>query len=192
MLNSVLTGLSSNTVPGKWIPNRPSLCCKHTDKCYRRSIALGAISMRLISDSFTLKSHNWYLMWNTETLHRSQLSPCSRDILIIVAGMSLRSSTPLPKTSLLSKRHLPSHHCRGPFGIVFWEQRYSSLHSGQSLARDNFRGIIANLCGNIADPCSDWWLHGHWCSDWRVQVPMPMVEQPTKHYKTLLNIVKHS
>ena len=31
-----------------------------------------------------------------------------------------------------------------PLEIVFQEQSYSSLHSGQSTAWDRFRGIIAN------------------------------------------------
>ena len=49
--------------------------------------------------------------------------------------------------------------------IVFQEQSYSSLDSGQSLAWDHFGsviadpcGIIADICGVIADPCSDWLL----------------------------------
>ena len=48
-----------------------------------------------------------------------------------------------------------------PLEIVFQKQSYSSLHSGQSLAWDHFRGNIDNLCGIIADfggvivdPCS--------------------------------------
>ena len=41
--------------------------------------------------------------------------------------------------------------CRSPsLEIVFQEQSYFSLHSGQSLARNHF-------CGIIADPCGDWW-----------------------------------
>ena len=31
---------------------------------------------------------------------------------------------------------------------VFEEKSYSSLHSGQSLAWDHFRSIIADACGN--------------------------------------------
>ena len=41
---------------------------------------------------------------------------------------------------------------RTPLEIVFQEQSYSSLHSGQSLAWDHFRGDINNPCGVIADP----------------------------------------
>ena len=48
-----------------------------------------------------------------------------------------------------------------PSEIVFQEQSYSSLNSGQNLAWDHFRGntddpcgVIANFCGIMADPCS--------------------------------------
>ena len=40
-----------------------------------------------------------------------------------------------------------------PLEFVFQEQSYSSLHSGQSLAWDHFRGNIDDPCGVIADPC---------------------------------------
>ena len=37
-----------------------------------------------------------------------------------------------------------------PLEIVFQKQSYSSLHSGQSLAWDNFRCVIANPCSDCA------------------------------------------
>ena len=39
-----------------------------------------------------------------------------------------------------------------PLEIVFQEQSYFSLHSGQSLAWDHFHGIIANPSIVIANP----------------------------------------
>ena len=40
-----------------------------------------------------------------------------------------------------------------PSEIVFHEQSYASLYSGQSLAWDRFLGNIDDPCGIIADPC---------------------------------------
>ena len=37
--------------------------------------------------------------------------------------------------------------------FVFQEQSYSTLHSGQSIAWDHFRGDIDDPCGVIADFC---------------------------------------
>ena len=39
-----------------------------------------------------------------------------------------------------------------PLEIVFQEQSYSSLNSGQSLAWDHFNGDIADPCGGFANP----------------------------------------
>ena len=82
--------------------------------------------------------------------------------------------------------------------FVFQEQSYPSLHSGQSLAWDHFRGDIndpcggiANFCGVIADPCG---VIDDPCGV--VAIPercelSPIVLRLAKHYKTLLNIMKH-
>ena len=54
---------------------------------------------------------------------------------------------------ILAARHTPLE-------LVFQEQSYSGLHSGQSLAWGHFRGdiddpcsVIADFCVVIADPC---------------------------------------
>ena len=59
-----------------------------------------------------------------------------------------------------------------PLEIVFQEESYSSLHSGWSLAWDQFHGIIADpcsiitdLCGIVGDPCGDWQPRGRRCGD---------------------------
>ena len=66
-----------------------------------------------------------------------------------------------------------------PLEFVFYEQSYSSLHSGQSLARDHIRGdiddpcgtiadfsgVIANFCRVIADPWGDRKLRDRRCGD---------------------------
>ena len=75
--------------------------------------------------------------------------------------------------------------------FVFLEQSYANLHSGRSLAWDHVRGdidvpcgAITNFCGIIADP---WAISGRTVAD----AATPIVVRLAKHYKTLLNIVKH-
>ena len=80
-----------------------------------------------------------------------------------------------------------------PSEIVFQEQSYSSLHSGQSLAWDHFRGGIDNFCGVIADPCSIVMiLRGRRClslRDWLNIVKHH--ETLVKHCDTSWNAIKH-
>ena len=65
---------------------------------------------------------------------------------------------------------------RTPLEIVFHEQSYYSLHSGQTLAWDHFHSIITNQCGDWQSPMQRMET---------VQAPMPII---IKHHETL---VKH-
>ena len=96
--------------------------------------------------------------------------------------------------------------------FFFQEQSYSSHHSGQSLARDHVRGdiddpcgaiadfcgviadfcgVIADFCGVIADPCGVVAIPEVIGGPAGADAATPIVARLAKHYKTLLNIVKH-
>ena len=89
-----------------------------------------------------------------------------------------------------------------PFGICLPGTELLSLHSGQSLARDLFRGDINDPCGMITDFCR---VIANPCGIVAIPVALsrslrrsaaadaatPIVARLPKHHKTLLNIVKH-
>ena len=78
-----------------------------------------------------------------------------------------------------------------PLEFFFQEQSYSSLHSGLSLAWDHVRGVIADFCGVIADPCGPAALSRSLRRSAAADAATPVVARLAKHHKTLLNIVKH-
>ena len=73
-------------------------------------------------------------------------------------------------------------HTMTSLEIVFQEQSYSTLHSGQSLAWDHVRGdiddpcgVIADFCGVIADPCGV------------VAIPEAAAQSPMRRRQSLCN-----
>ena len=52
---------------------------------------------------------------------------------------------------------------------------------------DDSCGAIADFCGVVADPCGAFAIGGHTGAD----AATALVARLAKHYKTLLNIVKH-